>query len=481
MLIEQRRLTSGQDDEIPFEHAAAPTPVEWLRFILVGLGRRKVIAALVFGVVALATFVYYAQMVPEYRAAAKVLAQRSQGMPTAVRSTFDEQPSRTAWEVVHQRENLIAIIRQTRLLEEPPRTPPLPAWKRWLSLGGQGGAPGKPEPGAVPKGAPLAVGKAGDDTALEDLVTALDKGLKVIPDDDGSILLRLDWPDPDQAHAIVQAALQNFLEARHVQEVTSMDAVISVLLGRTAMLRDNLEKVTEQARRRASQPAPAPISRVRLPSEELIRLQASVEAKQRALQDVEDFQRRRLAELQAQLDQARTMLSDAHPTVIGLRRDIEAFGRESPQVLALRQEERQLRKQLSERLAREDFPGGARVTAPTPTVTLAAPVPGEEPAVRDARVQYEQMAARTTAAQVELDAARAAFKYRYNVVWPTQVSREPVAPKPMKTFALGLLLAVGLALLAAVGPDLVSGRIIQRWQVERTLGLPILGNVRRDV
>lgn len=481
MLIEQRRLTSGEDDDIPVEHAAAPTPREWLAFALGSLGRRKVVAVLVFGLVSLSTLVYYAQKVPVYRTIAKVLAQRSQGMPTAVRSTFDEQPTRTAWEVVHQRENLIAIVRQTRLLEEPPRTPLLPAWKRWLSLGDLAGASAKPESArAEAKGADPAMNASADAAALEDIVNALDKGLKVSSGDDGTITLRLDWPDPVQGHAIVQAALQNFLEARHVQEVTAIDAVISVLQGRTAMMRENLDKVTEQARRRASQPAPAPVPRVRLPSEELIRLQALVEAKQRALQDVEDFQRRRLAELQAQLEQARTMLSDAHPTVIGLRRDIEAFGRESPQTQSLRQEERQLQKQLSERLARENFPGGARVVPPTPTVTLAAPLPGEDPAVRDARVQYEQMAARTTAAQVELDAARAAFKYRYNVVWPPQVSREPVAPKPMKTFAVGMVLAIGLALLAVVGPDFASGRIFQRWQVERSLGLPILGNLRRD-
>jgi hypothetical protein len=114
-------------------------------------------------------------------------------------------------------------------------------------------------------------------------------------------------------------------------------------------------------------------------------------------------------------------------------------------------------------------------------VTLPAPLPGEDPAVRDARVQYEQMAARTVAAQVELDTARAAFKYRYNVVWPPQVSKDPVAPKPLKTFAFGTMAAVALALLAAVGPDVISRRIFERWQVERSLGLTVLGNVRRDV
>jgi uncharacterized protein involved in exopolysaccharide biosynthesis len=487
LVPEQRRLTSGEDDDIPFEHATAPTQTEWASFALGGLRRRKLVAALVFAAIMAATVVYYARKEPVYRAEAKVLAQRSQGLPTAVRSTFDELPTRTAWEVVHQRENLTAIIRQTNLLDDQPKAPPQPAWKRWGSLGAfegkssqsnKGQEPSRPAPGDTPTG--VHAGSATRDDALEELVTTLDKELRVRAGDDGTITLQLDWADPDQAHAIIQAALQNFLEARHVQEVTAIDAVISVLQGRTAIMRDNLDKVMDQARRRASQPVVAPVPRVRQPSEELVRLQVSLEGKQRALQDVEDFRRRRLSELQAQLDQARTMLSDAHPTVIGLRRDIEAFGRESPQVQALRDEERQLRKLVSDRLAREDFPSGARVMTAAPIVSVPAS-PNEDPAVRDARVQYEQMAARTTAAQVDLDAARAAFKYRYNVVWPPQVSKEPVAPKPAKTFALGTFAAMFLALLAAIGPDLLSGRIFERWQVERKLGLPVLGDVRKDL
>lgn len=494
MLTEQRRLTSGADDDVPPENAVAPTPTEWAFFALGGVRRRKIVAALVFLCVIAATFAYYGTRIPRYRAEAKVLAQRSQGLPAAVRSTFDEMPTRTAWEVVHQRENLIAIIRQTDLLEQSPKARPEPAWKRWLSPGSLRNKPEKAEPvapaAAVAPGstastaaaaakADPAPGTSARDDALDGLVLALDRLLLVIVGDDGTITLQLDWPDPDQAHAIVEAALQNFLEARHVQEVTSIDAVITVLRGRTAVLRENLDRVSEQARRRASQPLVAPaLPRVRQPSEELVRLQATLEAKQRALQDVEDLRRRRLAELQAQLDQARTMLSDAHPTVIGMRRDIEAFGRESPQLLALREEERALRRQVSERLVREDLPTAARVVVPTPTITLP-PSADEDPAVRDARVQYEQMAARTTAAQVELDAARAAFKYRYNVVWPPQVSRDPVSPKAKKIFALGGFAAVALALLAAVGPDLLSGRIFERWQVERSLGLAVLGDLRK--
>jgi capsular polysaccharide biosynthesis protein len=54
-----------------------------------------------------------------------------------------------------------------------------------------------------------------------------------------------------------------------------------------------------------------------------------------------------------------------------------------------------------------------------------------------------------------------------------------VSPDPAKIFGAGLLASLLLAMAAAVAPDLWSGRIVQRWQMERSLDLPILGEVRR--
>jgi hypothetical protein len=106
-------------------------------------------------------------------------------------------------------------------------------------------------------------------------------------------------------------------------------------------------------------------------------------------------------------------------------------------------------------------------------------LPEEDQRVRQAQVQYEQVAARANAAQAELEAARAAFKYRYSVIWPPQVPTEPVGPNAKKLFGLAIFASFVLALLAAAAPDLVAGRIVQRWQVERVLELPVLGEIRR--
>ena len=438
----------GHDD--PSSHSGGSvTLLHLMRFALGAASRRRLLTTGVFLAGMLASAAYYSTRTPIYRAETKVLAQRPQALPSAVRPMFEDVPTRSAWEMIHRRENLIDLINQSGLLSSPSS----PSRKdRWLQA-----------PSAGSSGA----------NALDAMIVRLDKSLDVTVEE-GTITIRLDWPDPRQAYDVVNTALQNFLEARHLQEVTAIDEVISVLQGHTLTLRKEYEKAMDDARRR-----PAPVvrtpPRAKLPSQELTRLQSLMESRQRAIQDVEEFRRRRLADLHAQLDQARNTFSDAHPTVLGLRQQIEALKRESPQVENLRDEERKARREYQERLAREGVQPGP------PEVASAAAAPGlaeEDQRVRDARLQFEQMDARVSAALVERDAARAAFKYRYNVIWPPQVPREPVGPNPFKLLGAGMIASFLLALVLAMAPDVLRGRVLQRWQVESLLDLPVIGDVK---
>lgn len=440
---QERQLAPWAPDDEP-AHAPLPGPTEWAVLALRAVRRRWVLCTAVFVAVLAATALAYSRKPLVYRVEAKILAQRSQALPFVVRTVPDEAPGRSAWELIHRHDNLAALVRQANLLANPP---PLP----------------KPSGGL----------EAED--PLEAVVKLLDKQLIVL-NDEGTITIQLDWPDPQQAYLVVQAAVQNFLEARHVQEITAIDEVISVFQGRASVLRKELADATEQARARVVRAPRIVMPRVRQPSEETVRVQSLLEGKQRALQDVEEFRLRRLSDLQAQLDQARNTLSDAHPSVISLKKDIEALSRETPQGEALREDVRKLRKEYADRVAREGLTAGA---PPVVQPVLDAGVPVEEDQrVRDARQQYDQMAQRLTQAQAELDAARAAFKYRYNVIWPPQVPREPLA-HGRKILLTGLAAALALMLLAGVAPDVLRGVIVERWQVERSLGIPVLGDLRR--
>jgi len=65
------------------------------------------------------------------------------------------------------------------------------------------------------------------------------------------------------------------------------------------------------------------------------------------------------------------------------------------------------------------------------------------------------------------------------VIWPAEVPKDPVSPNPVKVFGLGFLASLFLAVVAAAYPDLRRGRIVERWQIERTLRLPILAELDR--
>jgi uncharacterized protein involved in exopolysaccharide biosynthesis len=451
-------LPEDHDDE---RGGGRPTPREWVGYVAGALRRRWRLAALVFAAGVALAVVWLQVRTPMYRVETTIMAQRQQALPSIGHPTaLDDAPTRTAWELVHRRENLLALVRQAHL---DPQDPRLLGWRGRLVRGARS-VLGAPAPSA--------------DDELASLVLRLDKEL-LVTTSEGTITLSFDWHDPRQAYELVEAALQNFLEARHLQEVTAMDEAISLLRGRVSTLRAQLDRTIEESRGELPPlegPPPRPVAGVAAPSEELIQARSLLEAKERAIADVEEFRRRRQADLQAQLDAQRAVYSEVHPTIVALRQDLEALSRESPQVAPLREEARRLRAEYAQRLAQETARQEARTAAPAPVRRFA---PGDTERVRQARFEYQQMVERMNAAQLDLDAARAAFKYRYSVVWPAQLPKEPVSPKPARDFALGLLAALLGTLGLVTFLDLRSGVALHRWQVEEALALPVLGELRR--
>jgi capsule polysaccharide export protein KpsE/RkpR len=220
---------------------------------------------------------------------------------------------------------------------------------------------------------------------------------------------------------------------------------------------------------------------------EVVRLENKIAAKRRTISDLEEFRQRRLAELQAQLVQYQAMYADAHPAVVTLRQNIEALSAPSPQIEALRREVQDLDRELMAqgvetpvsisarpRLSGEDL--GNAATAGAATVN-----PREEFEKYQTRMVFQNYANvldRIDAARVEMDAAQAAFKYRYSVISPPQMPKRPLKPSPLNVFGAGLVGGLLLALFASVRADLRKGLIVESWQIERSLGIPILAESR---
>jgi uncharacterized protein involved in exopolysaccharide biosynthesis len=92
--------------------------------------------------------------------------------------------------------------------------------------------------------------------------------------------------------------------------------------------------------------------------------------------------------------------------------------------------------------------------------------------------RYQDILMRLDAARIELDTSRAAFKYRYSVVSPAQTPRNPVSPNVLLIMIAGLLGALFFAFFTGTALDLWRGKVVEAWQVETQLKLPLLAQVK---
>jgi uncharacterized protein involved in exopolysaccharide biosynthesis len=426
-----------------------------------------------------------------YHTQTTVLAQRNQvmaalGNPGRAVPGDADAPTRNVAETVLRRDNLVALVKQTDLVSSWDRTrAPLSRAKDAIVR--------------RVRGAP------DDDEKLDALVYVLERRLKVTTDE-RTVTIAIDWPDAGKAYEIVETAQQNFFETRHALEVSTIAEAISILEGHAANVRDRIETSLEDVRRAKVERSPGPV-RARVvaaparPRQDprVAQLKLMLVAKRRAISELEDFRQRRVAELMGQLAEQKATYAAAHPLVLATQQSIDALSRESPQLAALHREEAEL---VSAYVASGGDAADAERHAPPPTVAAPteplaaiaaeahaaarsdAPREEEEISAHVARSQlnfavakYEELLGRIDAARIELDTARAAFKYRYSVVRPAEPPKAPTRPNVPLTLVGGVLAGVLLAYALSTWVDLRRGTAVEAWQLERELGLPVVGEV----
>jgi hypothetical protein len=462
-----------------------------------------------------------------YHVQTKLLAQRNAVMAAlsnpgrAVPSDADA-PTRAAAETVLRRDNLLTMIGQTHLLEEWTRTrAPILRVKDWLMV--------------------LFRRRPTEAERLDRLVGLLEARMVVVtgPAGDGTVTIDLDWPDGGMAYRLVESAQQLFVEARQAAETAAIAESIGILERYAATLHESISRTlnelqstqvhrgppggTPRVAARSSllvpvvpsiaatlPPVPAaalgaPALGANLDDPQIPRLKAAIAAKRQEMRNLEEVRQRQLAELEARLVQLTTVYTATHPAVASAQQNIAAISRDSPQMVTLKAETERLEteyqkrtaaaeellqvEQLRAEVAKEAPVVSAPQPAPHRRAVQTLPTPTEQPgaageatdlasvSLRLELNQLESVLERTDGARIELAVSKAAFKYRYTVIRPAQVPKAPISPNLQAVFGAGLFCSLVLALVAAVGKDLLSGRILERWQVERQLGLPVLGTV----
>ena len=200
---------------------------EQLGFVLGSASRHRLLA--------LASFLAVAGMgvgslwvVPKrYQVQAIILAQRNAVMstlsnPGLPRSYEWDAPTRAARETVLRRDNLVSLCKETAFVDKYlERRPSLVRFRDWIEERISGKQRSREE-------------------LLDDLVDMLETRLYVEVRD-GSVAITFQWWDKEIAFQLVSAALESFLEVRHVSELAVMSDAISILQGHANKVHAELE------------------------------------------------------------------------------------------------------------------------------------------------------------------------------------------------------------------------------------------------
>ncbi len=502
--------------------------IHYVGFACRAVRRRKglVILAfmLAFGMTVAATF-----LVPKsYDVEVKLLAQRSAiiaslSNPGRTIPYDADAPTRAAAETILRRDNVIALIRQTDLINEWDRTraPILRVYDRWK--------------------AKLLRREPTLDDKLDEIVTQVEKRMVVSAPSshDGLVTISLAWPDAHSGYLLVERAQEAFLEARQVAETQAIAEAITILERYAESLNKDIQvtlaefsrtqaRVLRELPETAAPPRPPslvaraldtpdPLELVpgwddplvdpaTLADPRLGRLKSAAAMKRADLTRLENEHKRKLSELQAQLSVARKIYTPNHPTVQSLQQSVSASEHNSPQIAMLRNEldrlemesddqaaaaaERLIRAELSRRSGTPPPPAPrlAPAAAPAPAPPAIPGTPGAPRAnavaefatlrLRTELSQLQSVLERTDAARIEFAASQAAFKHRYSIISPAAEPGEPSFPDTRRVLGAGFLASLLFALAAAVAADIMSSRILEPWQVQRQLGLPLIGIVR---
>lgn len=395
--------------------------------------------------------------------------------PKRALPTEADSPTRLAAEAVMKRTNLMEIIRQTKLMDQ---------WDELRS------------PLGKVKDAVMEVvrGPMTEADRFEAMLGFVEKRLWVDAAD-GTVLIGIDWPDAATGYRIVQTAQQNFFEQRHASEIALIGESIGIIEGHVssaqASIQEALGQINAALPRKASAPvpvvSPVPAGPVALPAG-VVAMQSELRTLQQTIADITTNRQQRLTAAQARLTELRGQYGSAHPDVAAAEENIRALEQPSTQLAELRTKESQLIAKLGPNVNRTSGAASEPSLAREALAALTRVVPDsqERPEVTFAKSRlkiattaYEEQLDRLEGAKIELETARAAFKYRYSIITPARIPKEAEKPRIPLLIVGGIILAVMATAFTVIMLDFGSGRVIEPWQVDRQLGLPVLAEVQR--
>jgi uncharacterized protein involved in exopolysaccharide biosynthesis len=473
-------------------------------FVVGSVRRHRLLVAAIFVAIMGATTGAIFAFPKTYHVEAKALAQSNSALMVRGDGPGADSLTRVAADTILRRDNLVALVQQTDLLRytREHRAPVQRARDAILRA--------------------LHAREDSEADQLDALVETLEKRLAVWTNESGStVTIAVDWSDAPMACRLVGAAQRAFLDARYAREITALAESIDILRGHTTSLKADvddavggIERMREARDSATVDPAlPAAPQQLRMvapprpiatrpsgSSPELQQLKVQMDAKLHAIDELEESRRSRLSDLQARLAVARTTYTESHPTIVDLKQSSAALTVESPQLTALREEAASLKAEYERRGISAGTVPAATAAAYSNLAANAVQTPPQLPSdvlhldmdlraerdpgmvyargqLRDAMDKYAGLRTQIQTAQIDLETAQAAFKYRYSIVTPPHLPRSPTKPNVPIVLLVALVAAMLCGLLCAVLADVRGSRLLERWQIQQILDRPILGEI----
>jgi len=423
-----------------------------------------------FALLFLAVGVAASMLLPRtYSTQARLLVKKNLVMPALANPkravpSGSEAAAQAAYESVLSRESLEALVASTSLMARWERDRPLVL-------------KAKDQVMALVRG-PLA-----DDDKLDALVDVLSRRISVDVTDN-VVAVKAVWTDRQTALDKTNGAVEAFLESRRLFDVQSVADTLEILEQSAALAKAQMTERLAQAVDRQRVAQEERLSRLRQrqnatrkpdtaprTDEALESLKGLVRNARAFRQSLEKGYQETLTQLQTRLAERRAVLTPQHPDIAALERALARARVVPADLAAARADEGRLMADYTARggkppLVDEDPRVRAAETAADTGANAAAELAvfkddEEDDATSYARSllkgsleTYQDLTARIENAQIELQTAEVAFRYRYNVVTPARLPRKPDAPNVPLMIVGALIAGLAAGAVRAVFADL---------------------------
>ncbi|MEY4580307.1 MAG: hypothetical protein RL701_5010 [Pseudomonadota bacterium] len=402
----------------------------------------------------------------------------------------DDAALRDISESVFNHANLVSLIRDAKLVETWPQT------RNWFQR-------------SIDRTRVALRGPTSPEDMEDMLLPMLEQSIAVKAEDSASIRFHASWRDAGVAQKLTELLQRNYLASKESEELAAITRATTVLEGELKLadaafapavseLREQITALREQSKSKLAQservPAAAPstvntvVRSVTAPPLELTAKLGALRDEERLI--LEPWQRRN-ADLKFQLADLSAVYGPAHPAVVQLESKLKASSAEPVELLDLRQREAELKAGL----ANWAVTGHASTATSTLGAITARPLReqdslrelvaniADDPRLAPARIQLEavlrksqEMKGRLDAARMERAIVQVGFKYRYREIEPARYWEKPIKPKLPALMAGVVVATLVIGFLAGAARELISGRIMEEWQV-RQLGVEVVARI----